>query len=224
MDNFLLVFICHDIDISINLQNTYDKSYIMLVGKFNNDVHITCQQYPRIIVAEKLPMNIEDEKKLLTFTAWYAIVKNKLFTDYEYLCLLEYDVEIDKNFLNDLKFFCRSRINYNVISFLKTNYNFLTDVNSNILLRYTSSKMDEKSKWYCTTNYCIRYDVLEKFVNYYANICFDIKRDDYEKLSWYHERIFYLFVKDNNMKTIHVKGLTHFQKNSHGANINKKIE
>ena len=40
------------------------------------------KKYPFIIINVcELVRNIEIEAKLLTFTAWYAIIKNKLFTN-----------------------------------------------------------------------------------------------------------------------------------------------
>ena len=79
-----------------------------------------------------MQLNIENEKALLTFTAWYAIIKNNLFSNYKYLCILEYDVVLDNNFKNNLTNICKTQ-KYDVISFIPINYGFVRDIKKNIL-------------------------------------------------------------------------------------------
>ena len=89
-----IVFICHLEELVKKLYNTYENPAILFVGL--NTLNKTI--YPDVIIVRDLQDNIEYEKSLLTFTAWYAIIKNDLFKDDEHLCLLEYDVKLSENF------------------------------------------------------------------------------------------------------------------------------
>ena len=92
-ENLLIqIFICHNIEIVNNILNDpkKDNFHILFVGELEISEELSNNK--RITIAKNLPNNIENEKDLLTFTAWYAIVKNNLFSEYKYICILEYDV------------------------------------------------------------------------------------------------------------------------------------
>jgi hypothetical protein len=91
----IFTMVCHNKDIALSILNDPNKKkYIILfVGK----EEITIKN-KRLIILRNLEFNIEKEKDLLTFTAWYAIIKNNLFTKYDYICILEYDVILDNSF------------------------------------------------------------------------------------------------------------------------------
>ena len=101
-------------------------------GEVSNNNH-------RITVVKNLPNNIENEKELLTFTAWYAIVKNNLFSQYEYICILEYDVKLEPSFEQELIDKCEMKV-YDVISFIQTKYSFMIDIKENIMNFFLNKK------------------------------------------------------------------------------------
>ena len=171
-----------------------------------------------IIIIRDLKYNIENEPKLLTFTAWYAIIKNDLFSSYKYLCLLEYDVKLPNNFENNLNLLCNS--NNIVISFIKVNKYFLCNINEKILKNFLVLKnikinINESFYWGATTNQCMTRQILSDFVDWYYPDYLQIKTNDLKNLSWYHERLFSLFIKSKNIKSDFLNGLIHIQNNSH---------
>lgn len=213
---YALIFICHDIQISLDLLSKHADCYVMFVGDkdyVEND---------RIIVCRNLPNNIENEKKLLTFTAWYAIIKNNLFTDYNYLCLLEYDVKLLDTFYTSVENVCKSK-QPDIISFhYGSTNNFTQVISTNIIKKYTNFDVYNEMYWYYTTNQCVRYDIVRQFVDYYYPLCLEIKKDDLFRLSWYHETCLSIFILQNKLTVNIMKDkLIHFFNASHcDGNIN----
>jgi hypothetical protein len=116
--------VCHDSD-SIK-QVIHHNCPIIFVGDKECDI-----DYPKLIIARNLENNIEYEKKLLTFTAWYAIIKNNLFLDYTYLCILEYDVNLKSNFEEEMNKLLTDKIN---VSFIKSGISgFHHDIKYNLI-------------------------------------------------------------------------------------------
>jgi hypothetical protein len=147
----------------------------------------------------------------------YAIIKNNLFSSYKYLCLLEYDVKLPNNFKNNLNLLCNNNI---VISFIKFNKYFLCNINEKILKTFLSFKnitinINESFYWGATTNHCMTRQILSDFVDWYYPDYLQIKTNDLKNLSWYHERLFSLYIKSRNIKFDFLNGLIHIQKNSH---------
>ena len=218
----ILCFVCHNTE-SINY--VIDKNqYIIFVG--NNTLDEKFLNNPKIIIARDLPYNIEHEPKLLTFTAWYAIIKNNLFKEYEFICILEYDCILDNNFFINLDSVCSTNV-YDIISFITTRLDFPTDINLDILKKFIEDKKSSfkyipNSLWSATTNYCIRRNILSDFVDWYYPDCLKIKIFDYKKLSWYHERIFFTYIIDKKLKITYMNGLKHIQLKSHELIINNK--
>jgi hypothetical protein len=211
-----IIYICHNEKLINELQSKYDNPTIIFVG--NSEVKI---ENPNIIIARNLINNIENEPKLLTFTAWYLIAKNNLFTEYDYLCLLEYDVILEANFENNLIKECAKNENH-IISFIPQNNGncFLCDINYNIFNNYLISKnihYNTYELWYSTTNHCIKREILLDFVDWYYPSYLQIKALDYTKLSWYHERLFSAYLNDKKTSIKYLPGLQHIQLNSHNT-------
>jgi hypothetical protein len=78
---------------------------------------------------------------------------------------------------------------------------------------------DTNSLWYGSTNHCIKREILENFVNWYYPDCFYFKLYDYPKFSYYHERLFSVYIKlqQYNCYLFAPHSVTHFQKCSHRA-------
>ena len=190
--SLLIIDVCHDIN---SLKTIIDRNnYIFFVG--NNELPDEYCSNPKIIIARDLPFNIEHEPKLLTFTAWYAIIKNNLFTEFEYLCILEYDTILEHTFVNNLNTLCAVN-KYDVISFIEVSELALyLDINIDILKSFLNSKNIENKeinnvkKWACSTNHCFRRNILEEFVDWYYPDCLTIKEQHPTKFPFYHERLF----------------------------------
>lgn len=225
--SLVIVFICHNND-SINRIIHYNH-YIMFVG--NEEIDEQFLNNEKIIIARNLENNIEYEKKLLTFTAWYAISKNNLFKDYEYICILEYDTCLDENFENNLKEQCKLN-QYNVITFNESNNHHLinVDADENILKEFLSLKdidgniLNEINSWGCSSNQCITRMILDDFVDWYCPSYLFIKEKHFSKLSYYHERLFMIYLKSICIDYIKINGLSHSQSRSHGDGYNETNE
>lgn len=212
--NVIIVLICHNMDIVNDILKDDKKQnfHIMFVG--NQEITIND---PRITIVRNLPNNIEYEKDLLTFTAWYAIVKNNLFLEYDYICILEYDITIEDNFENNLIQCCQTNT-YDIISFIHANDNFMIDIKENIATFFLKQKglvFKKQDSWFSTTNQCLKRKCLIDFVDWYYPDCLYIKKLDPIQVSWYHERIFNVFINERSYHIYHLNGLKHFVSNSH---------
>jgi hypothetical protein len=221
--NHVVVFICHNNEsiASVFSKLEYEHIFIILVG--DNNVKTEYLLHPKIIIARQYLDNIEHEKKLLTFTAWYLIIKNNLFKNVDYLCLLEYDTDFMGNFLERMDEECKS-MKHDVICFDECLKNFLKDVDTDTLYRFVCTRgitYYEYGAWNHTTNQCVRRDILNHFVDWYYPGCLDIKKTDYVRLSWYHERCFSIFLSTQHKKYYVIRGiLMHFSNKSHEYKLN----
>lgn len=77
-----------------NKFNHLDSLYYVFVGNRPSD---KISSMSNVIIANKLPLNIEHIPKLVSFTGWYALIENNLI-DSEYVNLFEYDVNLSQNF------------------------------------------------------------------------------------------------------------------------------
>jgi len=212
-----IVFICHD---EASIQTVLHYGYpILLVG------NKTVQTTEKVIVARYLPFHIEYIPKLLTFTAWYAIVKNQLFKGHEYLCLLEWDAVLDDSFVSNLKAICATGVP--AISFMETTASDLqSDVNPKVFFQFLKEKSIPPRvvysilTWGCSSNQCLHRTLLEAFVNWYFP-CVTILREDPTRISWYHERLYMVFLKHYSIPYALCKGIVHGFKNSH-QDLNKQ--
>jgi hypothetical protein len=222
----IVIFVCHDVGSLEYTLKSHTNAHIIFVG--DKPINENIQNNPNIIIARNLPHHIEDEKKLLTFTAWYLIVKNNLFSDYDFFTILEYDVILDNDFKQNLD----NELIFNefdVISFNHFMWAFSINIRlpvcehfaqvKNINFRDIYSKII-KNGWYPTTNQCIKKQVLVDFVNWYYPDYLEIKNKDIRSLSWYHERIFSVFIYHYNLRIKAIPGLKHLSRNSHRRGYN----
>ena len=195
-----VVFVCHDKNTFLSIAHhlVHEHVYIIIVGTHNiNPGH------PRIILAYRLHHNIESEKRLLTFTAWYAIAKNNILEQYDAYCILEYDCIIHDMLWLQNELNSKSE---QIISFFKDNNNLFYDINKDYLDRFLLSKKITNTyssdfEWGCSTNKCIQRDVLLEFVDWYFPYCLYFNIVDTANYSYYHERVFALFI--DNRKFSH---------------------
>ena len=218
-NNNAIIFICHNNE---SIEKVIDKIemdnvYLMIVSF--NEINEIYQNHPKILLAKNYPNNIEDEKELLTLTAWYCISKNDLFLDKEHLCLLEYDVILEESFIPQVNEICMNN-NVDVISFLFSNICLEWETKRNILEPFINKKNmnypnDRNYYWMPTTNQCIRRKIIDEFVDWYYPDCHLIKNSDSGFFSHYHERLFSYFIKENSKMITFIKGLSHLFLGSH---------
>lgn len=220
--NVVIVYICHSSETVSDVLNDDAKngSYIIFVG--NNDLDHTLLNNKRIIIARNFEYHIEDKYYLLTFTAWYLIVHNNLFLEYEYICLLEYDVKLESGFHSNLTSVCADNL-YDIVTFFPLTYYLVhTSVTVSVMhhfLLHKNSEFKHLNVWYATSNHCMRRTILCDFVNWYYPDCEMIKKIDPFKISWYHERLFSCFLfayEDKRKYNIFVlSGIEHLFLKSH---------
>jgi hypothetical protein len=223
--SIIIVFVCHSIETVEEALKKIPNAHIIFVG--DKEVNEAIRKNPNIILAREQPDNIEDEKKLLTFTAWYVIIKNDLYKEYEYICVLEYDVQIDNNFLKNITNKVDEKID-DVLTFLQASSCFNMDIDMKVLKEFLENKkldyelLQEKCKtvWYPSTNQCMKRKILNDFVDWYYPDYLQIKEQHLKQLSWYHERVFSVYIRVNDLKVAVLSGLKHFCKNSHNRGFN----
>lgn len=202
----LIVYVCHNQE-SVDVCNIKSpNSHILLVGPDN-----AVSKFPeRLTIVRDLPHNIEEERKLLTFTAWYAIVKNNLFFEHDTLCILEWDATLTSPIPD---------IHHDVVVLLTHSRYFFNDVSPELLKTYLTDMglhiNEPNETWGATTNVILRRHVLEKFVDmYYPSSIQHLKKDLYN-FSYYHERVFSMFVKTKGFSVVILPIIDHVQANSH---------
>jgi hypothetical protein len=216
--HYALVYICHNQQsfdmIKEQLQLT--NCYVMMVG---NNIPDNFYGYDnKIIIAKDLENNVEHGNKLLTFTAWYAIIKNNLFLDFSHICLLEYDISFGNYVFYNID---KLITEYEVVSFMGGTDYFRSDCNLKVFRDFIHTKnissFDINALWYYTTNHCIKRTLLEEFVNWYYPDCFYLKTADNDKFSYYHERLFNVYIRHFNKKCFLLNDpIKHLQLCSHG--------
>ena len=114
--------------------------------------------------------------------------------------------------------------NIDLVAFKSDTMYFFHDVYYDVFMKYLElMKIDSKDinrnmLWYLSTNYCMKREIMEGFVNFYYPSCLIIKNYDSLKFSWYHERVFNIFRRYKNYSVTVLNGLIHHQSASHVKN------
>jgi hypothetical protein len=88
---------CHDQDIILNYikEKKYsDNLKFLFLGNREID---KIKDLDNVIICRDLEFNIEDHKNCLQYCAWYAVLKNKLIDNSEYVRFVDYDIDIINN-------------------------------------------------------------------------------------------------------------------------------
>lgn len=198
-----------------------DVTYVFVGTKDSSQI----EKMNNVIICNKLKYNIEDYPKLTSFTGWYALWKNNLYQNYEYLNLFEYDINLSQNFLENLN----SNLNCDVIGYIPYSVhatNFLkvpkwsTELINSVSKNYkinSSAFIDSLPKekmCSVTSNHTFSLKSFEGYMKWMEPMIDDIKNST---LSGHQvERsisLFYL-IKNLNYKLL-PNTLTHFQLDSH---------
>ena len=238
---------CHDQDIikSNIASGKFDslgKVVFMFVGKGEfTDI----ENYDNVIIVRDLPYNIEKYPNFTAFTAWYAIMKNKLCNT-KYINLLEYDVNLKDNYgfflKNMLKasdpkivgYFPLQMSNYHYITnqdWVSSIFNGLLDAYNLDMKAYMNNLMnDAKSKnvelyWPTTNNVCLLTSYFEKYMNWLEPIIPYMMVDQYAGHN--QERALSFFSLLTNVPVyFYVGDIEHVQADSHktqGHEVTKEV-
>ena len=186
----------------------------MLVG--NKTFELDENLKVNTIIVRDLPNHLEEFPELLTFSAWYAIIKNNLFSECENIAVFEYDcTPIHSVFkLNELWNHMKT---YDILGISEDNVNFYIDVKKELLNRYLRMfqlNYPEKSFWLSSTNFVMKRSILESFVNMYWKVALKLIIEDIAHCKYYHERIFSMYAKQYKRFLLR-NTFIHLQKRSH---------
>jgi hypothetical protein len=116
--------VVHDQDIildSIHYKKyeSIDNLIFLFVG--NGDIS-KIKDRTDVIICRDLQYNIEQYKDLTSYTAWYAVWKNKLCeNDIDYITFLEYDTLINQNYFQKLKKILNQNNKIDIIGYSQIN-------------------------------------------------------------------------------------------------------
>ena len=177
MKNSHAYIFVHDQDIikeyekTKKISKTFGKEYSYVFVGYN-ELNL---DNSNIIVCRDLPINIEQHKNLVTYTGWYALVKNNLLT-HEYNFMLEYDVVLSPKFDQIVSTTVKQARTKNVFSFIPNDkdyffYEYLPDMfyNKNLLRieREEFIALGFPEKWMGTSNSLWNKNFLKEFVEWF---------------------------------------------------------
>lgn len=101
MNKLSTYIFAHDQNIILDFINknkfrNFDSLFYVFVGNRPTD---KISSISNVIIANKLPINIEYIPSLVSYTGWYALCENNLINS-EYVNLFEYDVNLTTNFVD----------------------------------------------------------------------------------------------------------------------------
>ena len=194
---------------NLNIDKTLFK-YILVGGqKISSD-------FDKIIKARELSDNIEGYNTLLTFTAWYALVKNNLIEN-DFIGLFEYDVIFKQLPTNELK----DNTIYGIIKRNLPDTMFLDCMPSfkSLLTIEQINKANSNPFWLPTTNFILPKEFLINFVDWYLQFISEILK--YKNHAHYHERAINVFAAISGYNLEYMPIATHIENGSHGIAWNQ---
>jgi hypothetical protein len=219
MSNLSIYIVCHNEKAfktfkSLGNEEYIDKCNYILVGIDKYDKFKGMDNLNTIIPIH-LPYNIEQHISLLTFTAWYALVKNDLVKT-DFVGIFEYDVQFTRNPF-PLEFDKNSiyGASYRDIP----DYMFLETVPylKRLLTPRETETADRMRFWMPSSNMIMPEKFLVDFVEYYTDLIPKIM--DSKCHSHFHERMINLFAVMEGYKLEPCDIIHHKQYNSHGLNL-----
>lgn len=196
----------------------------LLVGRGFRDL----EQSERILVVERLPDNIEKHKHLLSFTAWYAVARNRLART-RFVSFVEYDVEIAPDFHQRSLEALRQRrriVGYVPWSLSHPRYLYGThwfpDALAEVYRLNAEALIDRHLRaggadlWTATTNLAMSLADLYDFVDWFLPLTRVFRHDPVG--GHVHERMIPIYCILNDIEICSLPALlTHHQKASHGT-------
>jgi hypothetical protein len=223
--------VCHDPRVIDHYEKNGHYSYLsnykyILVGQADY------AESDKVIIARNLPVNIEDKKNLLVYTAWYAIIENNLASE-KYVRLLEYDTIISDDIESrSITMIHQKESNIGVwghFPYHMNSYHFIQNpewiesldiamkqvYNTSIqdLVQNSNKILD---RWMGTSNILFKIEEMKAFVEWYKPLAELVYQDP--KAGHGLERALTFFCLHQN-KPYHFieNALQHYQLNSHGT-------
>lgn len=198
--------ICHDIKIINKLLKKYQQFKFLLVGNEHQNIVVN---HDRIIVCSKLKYNIEQYSNLCSYTGWYATIKNKLYSG-NYICLLEYDNEINTQLLYQKNIDIFLSKPYGVIGYSQTITSHpvfyrstpwleisLKRIHNINLYDFIYQNKDIYPQWITTTNITGHKDIFSAFIEWFDPMTKLFRTNPLG--SYVHERAFFIFCVLHNI-------------------------
>jgi hypothetical protein len=196
--------VCHDKHSVESAIKKFSDAEILFVGS---------QEHPeKVTVMKNLPKNIEHLPQFLTFCAWWAITHNKMFLDYNFIAILEWDAYTkDSNFWEKANNILGPEVD--AIGMIIANkcwfWSDTTPTFKTVLKNLNFLPLD--SNWFCSSNAIISRKKLDDFVSLYETQI-EVLKDD-PKCKWAHERVYACWL--NTQRVLSIEGLDHTNANSH---------
>jgi hypothetical protein len=202
----------------------------ILVGSSDRYASSDFRPPAKCIVAQLLPCNIEEHKNLLTYTAWYAIAKNRL-ANTKFVSILEYDVDVDRDFhARTIQALQEGHRIAGYVPFTLTHPQYLYattwfsdslqqvyDIDAEALVdRHLSG--GGADLWTATTNLSMRLDDLEDFVDWFLPLSRIFRHDPVG--AHVHERTVPIYCMIRGIENFYLRELLqHYQRLSHSARV-----
>ena len=167
-------------------------------------------------VAKDYPNNIENQSKLLAFTAWYLIANNDICKT-EYVGLFEYDVIFNEypDFIpeeNTIYGFCRRELPDEM--YLKA----VPDLRK-LLYQDELHIAENLYGWNASSNFIISKEFLIEFVLWYYDFIIDYDLLSHKLVSHYQERLVNFYAAICEYGNVSIDILTHKELLSHGIKL-----
>lgn len=200
-----------------------DLKYVFL-GKGDID---KIKNLPNLIVCRDLEHNIEEYPFLTSFSGWYALWKNKLYSK-KYLNLFEYDIHLSNKFNENISSLSDETNIIGYIPFNVHHVNFINidmwsllllnsiEKNYNLNVKEIISTLPKNYTCSMTSNHTLKNEIFEKYMSWMNPMLNDFKTDKYSgHMAERSISLFYILNKIDNVKIID-NVLKHYQFNSHG--------
>jgi hypothetical protein len=207
--NIKKCLICHDKESVATARKNFPDSTILFVGSLDTP------EEKDMIILRNLPKNIENLPQFLTFTAWWAISHNSMFTDPDFIALFEWDTHTSPHFWNNVQNTVKESIDaVGLIS--AANHFYHIHSSPKLIESLESLKLSvPPTNWFSSSNCIIRRKKLDEFVSLYETQLDHLKDDSLCK--WAHERVYASWLSTQRVE--YVPGLMHWFANSHKNNF-----
>lgn len=221
--------ICHDpkliADCEKTALGTLPNLHYVLVGRTSYPHSLDRK---KIIVCNELIDNIEHLPHLCSFTAWYAIKRNRPATN-RHICLLEYDSQLSQKFASvNAKLVERYSGSDFILGYSRARVNHPCYLQSTPYLemclkkhlkidlkRFVATHKKRSPLWIPSTNVTLPYSIFSDFVEWFLPLTKYFRHDSLA--AFVHERALYVYANLNQIDLQHApdKMLEHSELRSH---------